>query len=561
MSDHSNARFELLRYDPGNPEFPTLPDGIDSLHLIDYAQAPNLVFKTPTTNILERHAANGPDGYADWYLNGIWRQPVPVEFGNITAPKQRTLTVTNSFRTTRQLTAVDVSAISGLTLLSPGLPVNIEAFDSVVLTFEADILGDPVFDAEILLTVSGEVLPVRTTGRRVVIFNARPQRPIVERMDWLTDNMVSVSGTEQAFSLRHAPRSTVTIEQRITDEVERARLLNQMQAVGFLRCGVQAWWQSRQITAPIGNADTVIQCDTENMEIANGDLLSVVSPDYADIVEVEVVSFSTSAITINQATGVDFPLGTALMPLRFGFAKNTVQQATFALNAQDVRVTIDLIEYQAIGAVDVSYFDSHPVDGLPIITDPLYFDGQSRRDRIVNDIDYLDARTGDIATVQREPLGRPGQPVKIIIDTLADQHAWRRFLHYLRGSWGEFYIATGTRDLPLKEDLVLGTVEFVTENLQSTQLLQNRAPRQDVAISWPGSPATYYRRITNVTDAVLGEETYTIDSAIPGSGSVPAADVRISWLTPSRIVGDTATFRHLTLGEAELRFSIRGLIK
>jgi hypothetical protein len=108
---------------------------------------------------------------------------------------------------------------------------------------------------------------------------------------------------------------------------------------------------------------------------------------------------------------------------------------------------------------------------------------------------------------------------------------------------------------------VLGTVEFVTENLQSTQLLQNRAPRQDVAITWTGAPATYSRRITNVTDAVLGEETYTIDSAIPGAGSVPAADVRISWLTPSRIVGDTATFRHLTLGEAELRFSIRGLIK
>ena len=56
-------------------------------------------------------------------------------------------------------------------------------------------------------------------------------------------------------------------------------------------------------------------------------------------------------------------------------------------------------------------------------------------------------------------------------------------------------------------------------------------------------------------------ETVTIDGVIPGTGSVPAADVRVSWLTLSRLVGDVATFRHERLGKAELRFSIRGVIE
>jgi hypothetical protein len=559
VSDASNARFEILRFEPGNPEFPTLPDGLTSLHILPIGQVPGLTFKQPIDNVLRvKGAAGATRGFKGFYLEGIWRVPSPVEFGNITAPKQRTVEMTNTFETTKTLTAVDVSPISGMVLVSPALPIDIEPFDSITLTFEAGVTGTPTFDTDILVTVSGVVLPIRMTGRRVVIFNSQPQRPMVERVTWLTDNMVSVNGKEQAFSLRHAPRSTVTVEQRITNETQRAALLNQMQAVGFLRCGVQAWWQSREISAAVQPTDLVIQADTENMEIANGDLLSLVSPDYADVVEVEVASFTTTSVTATQQVGTAFPLRSTIMPLRFGFSKPAVDQATFATAIQDVRVTIDLIEYNAIPAVDLSYFELHPVDGKPIITHPLYFEGESRRDRIVNDIYRLDARTGDIATEQREPLGRPGQPVLVRCSSLADQHAWRRFLHYVRGSWGDFYIPTGTQDLPLNQDLELGTNQFKTPNLGSVQLLQNNAPRQDVAIT-VGS-VTYFRRITLVTELAT-EETYTMSATLPGSGFVSPADVRISWLMPVRIVGDSAVFRHLRRGEAELRFGVRGVIK
>ena len=556
MADHSLASFGWLYYTPGNPEFPVLPDGIPVPHFIDIGRVAELKTGPPSEN-LEKKSVQG-FRFTDWYFDGVWKSPDPVEFGTITQPIQREVVLHNTYRDPVTFTAADLSAVPGLTLISPTPPATIQPFGSITLLLEAGTDGDPNFDDLITFTVNGIELAIRVTGRRVVILNSRPQRPIRERISWLSDNMISVSGKEQVFALRQAPRSQVTIEQRLTDDLARARLLYQMTAVGYLRAGVQAWWQAREIDQAIQTTDTVIQVSTENMELAVGDLVSIVSPDYNTVTEIEVGSFTVSSITTTQEVGTAFGLGSSLMPLRFGFPSSTIDQATFAVAAQDVRVTVDLIEYAAIPALDLAYFDTHPVDGRPIITHPLYFRGPSRRDNILNDITRLDSRAGDIATEQRELLGRPNQPVLVYCESLADQHAWRRFLHFVRGSWGVFYIPTGTNDIPLKDPLLLGQNTFTTEPLGLASLLNAQAPFRDVEVFIDGQ--RYFRRITNITETPT-EETVTLSDQIPGSGTVDPADVRISWLHLARIANDTATFQHLRRGEAELRFQIRGVIE
>ncbi len=556
MADHSIASFGWIYYVPGNPEFPTLPDGIPVPHFIDIGRVAELKTGPPREN-LEKNSVQG-FRFTDWYFDGVWKSPDPVEFGTITQSVQREIVLHNTFRTPVQFTAIDLSAVPGLTLVSPTPPATIQPFSSITVTLEAGIDGDANFDDIIILTVDGIQLELTVTGRRVLILNARPQRPIPERIAFLSDPMISVSGKEQVFALRQAPRSTVTIEQRFTNDVARARFLNQVGGLGFLRVGIEAWWQSRELDQEILDTDTVIQVSTEDMEIAVGDLVSVVSPDYETVTEVEVDSFTVSSITAPQAIGTAFPLGSSLMPLRFGFLKSTIDLANFAINARDVRVSVDLIEYAYIPALDLSYFDTHPVDGLPIITTPLFFTGASRRDKISNQITRIDSRTGDIATEQREPLGRPSQPVLVYCESLADQHAWRRFFHFVRGSWGRFYVPTGTNDIPLKDPLLLGQNTFVTPPLGFAEIIGTQAPRRDVEVFVNG--VSYYRRVNSVT-ATPTEETFTLSDQIPGAGSVDPANVRISWLTLSRIVGDTATFEHLRRGDAELRFQIRGVIE
>jgi len=557
MADHSVGRFALLHYDPGNPEFPTLPDGIDSLHIIEIGRAPGLSIRAPIPDVLQgKHSATGGTGYADWYLNGIWRQPDPVDFGNITATKQRTVILTNTSRSSVSLTAIDVSAITGLSVVSPGLPATIEAFDSLVVTFEVSTTGDPAFDDEVLFTVGGLVLPVRMLGRRVIIFNTVPEIPINERISWLTDNMISIDGTEQAFSLRRAPRSRVVINQVLDDDEERTRQFALITGAGFLRMGVQQWWQARAITSAALSTDLTIQVNALDMEFDVGSNLSFVTPSGA-IVEGEVESFTASSVTLTQEVGLALPLNTYVMPLKFGFLSSEVNVKTFARGLEETQLIFELIEYADIGALNMAYFTTHPVDGLPIITYPMAFDGGARDGNWNQTIDVLDGSTGDIQQTRTELAVRPGNPVLVYCNSQADQHAWRQFLHFVRGSWGAFYIPTDMNDLPLASVFTLGSNTFSVPSMGLESLIGLQAPRRDLKLNIDGT--IYYRRITDISDNGT-TEVITLNSAIPGAGTVPIEDVIISWLTLSRIVGDSATFKHAQLGDSELRFAVRGVI-
>jgi hypothetical protein len=558
MANHSLARFGVLHYDPGNPEFPTLPDGVDSLHIINYGSSASLALSSPVPDdVLKRNsAAPGPKGFADWFLDGVWRQPNPVDFGNITAAKQREITLHNSGRTAVTLTAIDVSAVSGVTAVAPGLPVTIEAFDTVTLTFEAGAAGDPAFDGNVIFTVDGVDLTIRMLGRRIIMYDTLPEMPILERMSWLTDNMIAVNGKEQAFSLRRAPRSKVTINERLDNEIEIATKKNLILGAGMLRMGIQLWWQARQLTSAALTTDTVLQLDTQNMEIRNGGDLSLYLPD-GSVLEVEIDSFTTSSITLSQAVGTALPLGTYAMPLTYGFMADKAQYGTYPVNLEDVSIIFDLLEYTDIGALDMTYFTTHPIDGLPIITAPLEFSGNRRAGELSQVIDRLDSRTGDISLTRTELLARWSQQVLVTCRSMADQHAWRKFLHFIRGSWRAFYVPTGTNDLPLHSDFTLGGNTFEIPSMGVQSLINGTAPRRDIVFHENGN--IHYRRVNSVVDDGT-KEIVTMSAVITGSGTVPKEDIKVEWLTLSRLVGDAATFKHTRLGEAELRFAIRGVI-
>lgn len=556
MAILGTAGFSPLRYEPGNPEFPVLPDGILSLHIIDYASVPGFRAPLPVTNTYEKFAADNQEAYGDWYLDGIWRKPNPVDFGNITAAKQRQVTLHNSHKTSRSVTAVDMSAIGGLTLISPGLPVTLEAFDTVTFTFEAAQAGDNAFDADVIFTVSGVDLPVRMLGRRIIIFNMVPERPILERITWLSDHMISVEGQEQVYSVRQTPRSRVVLRQRLTNDQIRTEQQALVLGAGFLRMGVQLWWQARQVTAAALLTDLTIQVPTTSMETVAGSDVSFALPD-GTYVEGEVDSLTASSITLSQQIGVALPLGTQVMPLQYGFQIPDIRFETFGVNVEDSEMAFDLIEYDESPNIDPAYFATHPTDGLPIVTRPLRFSGSTRSGGMFQNSNQIDGLTGDMQVFRDEAIARPRQDVMALCFTLADQHAWRQFLHSMRGSWGKFYLPTGTNDLPLNIDLSLGSNSFQIPSMGLESLIGNRAPRRDVMIEENGN--AHYRRIASVSDNGT-IETVTLDSTIPGSGTVPKEDVSISWLTLSRITGDVATFRHRRLGEAELRFSTRGVI-
>ncbi len=561
MATGAAAPFQRFAHTPGNPQLPVLPDpAADKTGLDDpFLNGASVEVARFDERVLEVLGA-GPgvaNGFAQFYLDGIGGTPNPVDFGNITAAKQRIVTVHNTHRFAVSITALDLSAISGVTLLSPGLPVVVAPFSSQVFLLEASLDGIPDFDGLAVFThdVPGS-FTIRMLGRRVIIFDVMPQSKITEQLRFKTDLMISEDGTEQAMSLRIAPRSQVSLFVRETDNVKRTTLMNLQMGAGFLPQGVQLWWQSRELTSAALTTDTVLQVVTADMEIADGDTLSLVLPDTSTL-EVEVLSFTASDITLTQAVGTALPLGTSLMPIRFGFQSARQTHATFPLNVQDMKTDLTLLDYINIGAVDGAYFDTHPTDGLPIHKAPLFLAGASRKSGMNSFTTRLDSETGTMRQSRTEPLSRPGSQILVHINSYADQHAWRKFLHFIRGSWGAWYVPTNTNDLPLALDFTLGGNTFEIPSMGVESLLGNVAPRRDVKLQFNG--LTFYRRIASVVDNGT-TEVVTLDSVIPGAGLIVPADMVISWLELVRLASDVATFKHMRRGTAELRFSVRGVI-
>lgn len=559
MANFAASVFARLGHSPGNPQLPLLPGPGDPKvgKTSVFAKIGGVNYRLPEL-FLEELGASPTRGlrFSDTFFDGLWVAPTVIDFGNITAAKQRTFTIHSTFATPCTVTAIDLSGVSGVTLLTPGLPITIQPFTTQDFVVEVALAGDTTFDAAALITSDcGNVL-VRMTGRRVIIFDTVPQRPIVEQITFGTNIMVSADGSEQAMSWRPTPRSMVQLDIRQTNNQVRTNLLNQVFSASYLLHGLPLWYQGRAVTAAAAAIDVTVQVPTVAMELLPGDTASIVLPDNSTT-EAEVLSLTTTSITFTAAVGVALPLRTFIMPVRFGFQESSANLATYAQGAEDLRVKFTLIEYDNIGAVDAGYFDAHPVDGLPIPKAPLYFDGQSRGGTIQSETTRLDSRTGAIVQARSEVIGRPGMPMLVHLQTYEAIDAWRKFLHSLRGSWGLFYVPTGTNDLPLTgAGFTLGGNSFLIPNM-GVASMGNHAPRRDVRLTVNG--LVYDRRITSVVDNGA-TETVTLSAVVPGTGVVQPGNAKIEWLSLSRIVGDSVTMKHTLLGVAELRFSIRGVI-
>ncbi len=558
MADKGAFSFGVLEYSPGNPQFPVLPTGPIQGTIADAFDAAGLAVGRGEVLTSADRSATKKDLFADWFLGTTWVSPVPVDFGNITATKTRQVILHNTRRTSVNLTAIDVSAIPGLTVISAVPPIPIAAYSSITVTFEVTTTGDPVIDDDVIFTVDGGTITVRFLGRRLIIYNTLPQKPIRETIAFLTDRMIAINGAEQVMELRQLPRSTIRLVERFTDDVRRSSQLNVIHAAGFLRVGIQLWFEAREISVAADSLDTLVQISTLDMELAVGQEMSFVTPAGIPTSALSVLSFTATDVTLETPVGIDLPLGSQGMPIKYGFFKPKGTINTFAINAEDVTLDFTIIEYRDIAALNLAYFDTHPIDTLlPVMIQPLFFPGSSRSGLLEQTLDVLDSSTGDIASRRQEANARPGVDVLVHLESLADQYAWRQFLYYVRGSWRPFYIPTGTNDLPLGVDFTLGgnTLQIVNQGLQEVDTTQ--APRRDLKLTIEG--VDFVRRITSVADAGPNE-TVTIDSVIPGAGTVPIADVKISWLNLVRIENDTATFRHLRTGVAELRFRVQGVI-
>lgn len=561
MATAAASNFQALYHSPGNPQLPTLPapgdpkDGflpgpITIAGVTGGAREPEVV--------LEVHAA-GPNlarGFAQTYLNRVGATPVPMDFGSITAEKNRTITFHNTNRTSVTLNSIDLSNIPELSTVSPGLPAVIPPFSSLVVTISAPQEGVSEFDTTIDFVFISQTITVRVLGVRTLLFPIHPDAGITEQLKMKTGLLRSKDATEQAMGLRVTPRRTISVSMSLDSDEERTRLESiVLGGVPSLLFSVPQFQEARNLSAAALAADTTIFLDTTTATFADDGKVHLRLPDGSTL-NADIVTVETDRLNLNQSIGVDLPQRTFCMPSYNGRMTRKPRLGISAVNLEVMSLDFTFWDTPEIGGVSppASLTTAHPVDGLTILTAPNAVAGRTKTGSLDREDEEVDNQTGPIFVSGSEPIGEFGSQFLATARSMAEVYAWRQLHHYLLGSWRKFYIPSYQNDLPASGSLLANSAFIDVPNMGITKFLNGRAPRRDLRFEHP--EGVDFTRITSVVDNGATERL-NINPVLSNSLTVDPDDLRVSWLNLCRIQGDVMTFRHQYLGRAAVSFRYR----
>lgn len=263
MAIRATGGFTLLAYEPGNPQFPTLPDGVPTPHVHEWGTAQGLARRLPIP-YGQRVFASAPAGddqyFAGWQTETTWINPYIVDFGVIPSPVRRTVNLYNA--RSRPITVTALSLPTGVTLVSPTLPVTLQPFGGDEFTLEAGTTGDNSFDQIENFTTSEGLVPVRFIGRRIFNIDVIPEVAMYETLSWKTDLIRAFDGVEKAYSLLQSPNTRVEYHVKFRNDIERIKFRNQFIAgESALVVAGQKWYELRNLLNDVQTTDTTLDID------------------------------------------------------------------------------------------------------------------------------------------------------------------------------------------------------------------------------------------------------------------------------------------------------------
>ena len=564
MTIRSTGGFVILRFDPGNPQFPVLPDGVAVPHILTYPEGGgNRRYANATRGYYTDHVrasapANDRQRFAGWQTDTTWVNPAIVNFGVIPSPVRRTVSLYNARSTPIEVTALTLP--TGVTLISPSLPVTLQPYDGEDFLLEASTTGENEFDEFHVFTTSEGDVTFRVIGQRVFTLNNIPQTPMRETLHFRTDLIRSTDGTEKAYGLLQSPSSTVDYKVLFTDDLARIRFKNQFIAgASELIVAGQKWYEARPLLADAGPSDTLLQISIENASFVAGGPISIVTPDGL-AVSAQIESLQTSPetgnIILSAALGITAPAGSDVMPVGLGYVQSFPVYRTAPKNLEEARYSLRFNQESDFGALDPSFPTltdlQSPESTLSILEFCNEIRGSGKPSKLVRVEDSLDSGLSNRIAFNQFPFADNVSEFRITLDSAAEVWKWRTFLHFLRGSYNEFFVPTFTNDIP---DVTTSASNVFSANNTNITLLFGNPPdprRNAIRLIYPNG-TILYRFITAIVDNVQTEQ-------ITVSSAVDAGNPEIGYLQRCRILGDTATFMHGREGDVLLTFRFRTVL-
>lgn len=477
--------------------------------------------------------------------------PRAFHFGNILSTQLADIEVYNAARLLDHnwLTYVD-NAGAGVTLLGqPSLPTLVRHQTGVQMTLQVSTNGPPRVDTTLDFGFDiGNTIRVPITLQRVVLFDVQPEVGYIEKLEFLTNILSHMSGTEQRVSIRKCPRQVFEWDVILLDGNERDRIeaiLFDWQSQVF---GVPVWHEMRLLQSGLSSGAFTVPLDTTAYADYRLGGLFLIYQDQSTFDVLSLASLTGTSLTATTPTLNSYAPGAMIMPLRTALATSNISGTRWRMNGARLQIRFQVNDNDASLASTAGWstFNSKVlVDVGNVVVGEL---SESYERELV----VLDSGSGLVSQQAISDRGRRVSPLTLRSGSPATLWKNRQLAHALRGRQVSFYLPTSYKDLEVTVDLASGANTMVVRYVGYANFIRNRQPKNVVRLVLADG-STYIATITGSTYAGGPTETLTVTPNWPSNISA-ASIVRAEYVEKVRLDSDTVVFQH-TPGEVAVRMS------
>lgn len=499
----------------------------------------SLVSPSPTT--LPSEVVVAVRSFTGDFYYRVWAIPLTLRAQNPRVGTPIPFFIWNAFPDpyTNDLTTITASGDETITL-SVSAPSTFTAVEMREVTVTINNTDVNEIDAEFLFTFELGSAEFNFLATVLEFIFMRPDPPIGEKWEWLTDVLRSWGGKEQRVALRNYPRRFIDYQLAVENEADRREQYRRWHKSINIDVMMPLFQYAGTVTqtAPLGSSTLTL--DLSSVDIRDGEPAVLVHPgnEQGELVIVDTVGPGT--VTLQAPLTFDVPAGMILSPAHRGRVNNNTGvkmrsvTGNVDLNAQVFDDRATLVRPSATVTVDT--YQSIPVlDRRPLAEGDVgeLFDGGFQ------DIDY-DTGAQERKSAWAHPVfaGTRNYLVQRVLEP-DEMDWWRLFLEGCKGQQNPFLLPTFREDLTaISEPLPGGSELVVAEGYYVDDLFPYETyKRLEIELS-DGSLLR-----TAVTDALLEEDGSATLTLLEPFG-VATDIVRVSFLNLARLASDTVEWQH-----------------
>lgn len=407
--------------------------------------------------------------------------------------------------------------------ITPAAPIQIEATFTFGFTF-----GEGLFRFEAVIADFVQM---------------RPDPPVTEHWDWLTDLIVAHDGTEQRIALRGTPRRSTSYEIGLEHEADRRQQYNRWFTSLATRLVFPYYQYSVRIDQPAEIGDSEIFFDPSKTDMRDDEFVVVLSE----------ASETGALVRIAQVTATGAILDS---PLQFPIARGDIASPAFSSRIEN-RTGFQMFQVHGTLKVDAQVLDvrsqfARPgsaatileLEGLPILDQRPIAGAPSPETFDVN-YEVIDSDTGLLDIKSSWPHPQVNMRRRWAVRRFSEAEKmdwWRDFLDRIKGMRGAFLMPTWFQDLAHIENPDEGapTIRVASADYVSSYFPYQAFRRIQVELR---DGRVLYRRVLSVVENSPGDLTLNL-SAPFGPNPEDVDVLKISFLNLCRLASDRVTLIH-----------------